>query len=117
MNKTSFFLALLSFSSIILLAINASEVNDIQPRACSIGGGKYLYLYKRLSLRGESWKVSSKSTCVNLISNTTQFLSGQADGSWTCMVYSNNNCRGQSVGVGKSGRNFGFSGKSLKCPC
>lgn len=120
MFKTSFFLfVFLSISLILNLALNhAISAEEIkQSKACINGSEKYLFLYKRLNIKGESWKVSSKNTCINLISNTSQFVSGKAGGSWTCKVYGANNCKGQSVSVNQIGRNFGFSGRSMRCPC
>jgi hypothetical protein len=84
---------------------------------CLFGGGKYIYIYKQLNKAGESWKVSSNNVCNNLISNTSQFVSGKAGGSWTCKVYPNNNCGGTPVSLTSTGRNFGFSGRSMRCPC
>lgn len=84
---------------------------------CLKGGGKYIKIYKKLNLKGEAWKVSSNNVCNNLISDTTQFVSGKSGGAYSCKVYPNNNCKGTPVSLNSSGRNFGFSGRSMRCPC
>lgn len=99
--------------------IDANNIEKAERKICIGGGGKFMMLYKQSNYAGEAWKVISSNTCINLISNTTPFISGKSGGpGYTCTVWKNANCGGDSYSVGNSGRNFWDSGaKSMKCPC
>lgn len=86
---------------------------------CIFGGGKHLFLNKREMGAGETWKVTSDNTCINLISNTDPFISGNAGGpGYTCTIWAGSNCGGNSMLVSNTVQNFWSEGAwSMKCPC
>lgn len=86
---------------------------------CIFGGGKHMFLNKQPKGAGETWKVTSDNTCINLISNSDPFVSGYSGGpAYSCTLWSGTNCGGNSMSVSNTLQEFWSDGAwSLKCPC
>lgn len=107
MNKITF---LIIFSTFFL----SSLCGD-----CSYGGDAYLNLYTSINYGGSSYKVYSSNACVDLTERDYQ--SAKAGGYYKCTVYKSKGCPSYSfeskTTIDRNGNNFGFTAKSMKCPC
>lgn len=84
---------------------------------CLFGGRKHMQIYKHLNMTGDALRVDSADSCKNFISKTTEYVSGKAMGVYSCTVWEESKCKGKSVLIDSAGKNFGFFGKSMRCPC